>query len=53
MLTVADTGPGIDPALLPHVFDRFVQRSGSRSPGRLAAEAGPSGPLRRGPLAIA
>ena len=29
------------------------QRTGSRSPGRLAAEAGPSGPLRHGPSATA
>ncbi len=28
-LTVRDTGPGIDPALLPHVFDRFVKGAGS------------------------
>jgi signal transduction histidine kinase len=32
-LTVRDTGPGIDPALLPHVFDRFVKGSGSRGSG--------------------
>lgn len=33
VLTVSDTGPGIDPALLPHVFDRFVKGSGSRGSG--------------------
>jgi two-component system sensor histidine kinase BaeS len=32
-LTVRDTGPGIDPDLLPHVFDRFVKGSGSRGSG--------------------
>jgi signal transduction histidine kinase len=32
-LTVHDTGPGIDPALLPHIFDRFVKGSGSRGSG--------------------
>jgi signal transduction histidine kinase len=32
-LTVRDTGPGIDPALLPHVFDRFVKGTGSRGSG--------------------
>ncbi len=32
-LTVRDTGPGIDPALLPHIFDRFVKGSGSRGSG--------------------
>jgi signal transduction histidine kinase len=32
-LEVTDTGPGIDPALLPHVFDRFVKGEGSRGSG--------------------
>ena len=33
MLTVSDTGPGIDPALLPHVFDRFVRGETSGGSG--------------------
>jgi two-component system, OmpR family, sensor histidine kinase BaeS len=33
VLTVRDTGPGIDPALLPHVFDRFVKGETSRGSG--------------------
>lgn len=33
ILTVRDTGPGIDPELLPHVFDRFVKSSTSRGSG--------------------
>jgi two-component system sensor histidine kinase BaeS len=33
VLSVADTGPGIDPALVPHVFDRFVKGTDSRGSG--------------------
>ena len=33
VLTVRDSGPGIDPALLPHVFDRFVKGTESRGSG--------------------
>jgi signal transduction histidine kinase len=32
-ITVADTGAGIDPALLPHVFDRFAKSADSRGSG--------------------
>src|SRR4029079_8094578 len=32
-VTVRDTGTGIDPALLPHVFDRFARSTDSRGSG--------------------
>ncbi len=32
-VAVTDTGPGIDPGLLPHVFDRFAKGRGSRGSG--------------------
>ncbi|WP_039890860.1 sensor histidine kinase [Mycobacterium xenopi] len=32
-LTVADDGPDIDPALLPHLFERFVRADKSRAEG--------------------
>ncbi|WP_343602871.1 HAMP domain-containing sensor histidine kinase [Mycobacterium sp.] len=32
-LTVSDDGPGIDPELMPHLFERFVHADTSRSEG--------------------
>jgi two-component system sensor histidine kinase BaeS len=32
-LRVVDTGPGIDPTVLPHVFERFVKAAGSGGSG--------------------
>jgi signal transduction histidine kinase len=32
-VTVRDTGAGIDPAILPHVFDRFAKSADSRGSG--------------------
>lgn len=31
-LSVADTGPGVEPALVPHVFERFTQADSARTP---------------------
>jgi signal transduction histidine kinase len=32
-IAVRDTGPGIDPALRPHLFDRFTKSADSRGSG--------------------
>lgn len=33
VLSVIDSGPGIDPQFVPHVFDRFSQAAGTRAAG--------------------
>jgi len=37
-LTVVDTGPGIDPDVMPHIFERFARADSSRS--RIAGSTG-------------
>ena len=39
-ISVADTGPGIDPALLPRIFERFYRVAESRIEGRGGAGLG-------------
>jgi signal transduction histidine kinase len=33
LMSVVDTGPGIDPAVVPHLFDRFARSAESRGSG--------------------
>lgn len=40
VMTVADEGSGIEPALLSHVFDPFVQRAGPPAAGRAPSGMG-------------